>query len=157
MSFELLPYIGEMTNALTVDEILSCNEQTKQYELYLSGSEAKELAAVRDESLVRAGRLEFSGGIVKKLILAFYDSPYLSRENYCETLFELIELFYQLKNETMDKVGDDELIDYMRYTYDQCRGSMEAMQTESESMARRIRFGSEPVKEGEEEEDDELD
>lgn len=42
--------------------------------------------------------------------MAFCNSPYISNENYEDTLHELIGMFYDFKNDTWDAVTDDELI-----------------------------------------------
>ena len=43
----------------------------------------------RFEALKNTGRIEFDEGILKKLIEAFCDSPYIMQNNYEETLEEL--------------------------------------------------------------------
>ena len=63
---------------------------------------------------------------IKKLIEAFCDSPYINQENYAETLYELIEIFYEYKNETMDLITDGELIEFMKISFDGiCQGDLE--------------------------------
>lgn len=60
-----------------------------------------------------AGRIEFGGGILPKLIRAICDSPFIEQENYADVLAELQEIFYHFKNETRDRLTDDELIELM--------------------------------------------
>lgn len=79
-------------------------------------------------TLRKTGRIELGDGVAPKLAAAFCDSPYVTKENYEETLHELIELFYGFKNETYDVVGDDALIGYMKRAFDgECRGSLELL------------------------------
>lgn len=48
--------------------------------------------------------------------------------NYVETLHELIEIFYFYKNETLDLISDDELIKFMKNSFDgKCQGSLELL------------------------------
>ena len=54
------------------------------------------------------------------------NEPYINKENYAETLYELIEIFYEYKNETMDLITDDELIAFMKKSFDGiCQGNLE--------------------------------
>lgn len=140
--FSLIP--EEIAQKLAVAEIIGCNQTTMRYGLVLRESDAVELAATRSEVLEKVERIEFSGGVINKLITEFCDSPYLTQSNYAETLNELVEAFYYFKNETLDELDDDELIAFMKKAFDQsCQGSMDLLQTRDlEIMARRIRFGN---------------
>lgn len=80
-----------------VDEILKCNDYTFRFGLTLSRQNAIELVEMRTLSLKRYGRVEFGGGVIKKIIKEFCNSPYISMHNYVETLHELIEIFYFIK------------------------------------------------------------
>jgi hypothetical protein len=130
---------------LVVSGILSCNKTTSRYGLTLSETEAFELAETRSEALCSSGRIEFSNGIINKLILEFCDSPYISRQNYVDTINELVEIFYYFKNETLDEIDDDDLITYLKRCFDNsCYGSLELLKNrELENLARNIRFGLE--------------
>jgi len=128
---------------LAVTEIIRCNQITSRYGLALSDSEAAELADTRSEALEKIGRIEFSGGVITKLIMEFCDSPYLNPSNYAETLNELVETFYYFKNETMDELDDDELISMMKKSFNHsCRGSVDLLkERDLENLAREVRFG----------------
>jgi len=130
-------------NKPVVSEIIDCNKITLRYGLALSAKEAVELVETRAAALRSNGRIEFGAGIINKLILKFCDSPFLSKHNYAEILNDLIETFYYFKNETLDEVGDDELLSLMKKYFDQnCQGSIELLQhRELELLARNIRYG----------------
>lgn len=86
------------------------------------------MVSVRSDTLRKTGRIEFGGGILNQLIMAFCDSPYISQENYEATLYELVDLFYNLKNETADRVGDNDLIEIMKKEFNgECCGSLELL------------------------------
>ena len=140
-NFNLIPAV--LMNKLAITEIINCNEITLRYGLVLSQTDAKALVEIRSEALEHNGRIEFKGGIINKLIMEFCDSPFLSQYNYAETLGELIETFYYFKNETLDEMGDDELISLMKEYFDKnCQGSLELLQNrELEVLARNIRYG----------------
>ena len=110
----------------TLIELKSCNELTIKYGLTLTDEDIDELIKNRFKSLKDNGRIEFSKGILKKLVEAFCDSPYIMQDNYKDTIIELQECFYFFKNEAMDQISDDELIEFMKKYFDgQCQGSLE--------------------------------
>lgn len=134
--------LSSLQNKLAVAEITNCNDFTSRFGLTLSPTKAQELVETRAGALNRQGRVEFGGGIIEKLIIAFCDSPFLSQSNYSETLNELIETFYYFKNESLDSISDDELILVMKTYFDNnCRGSVELLQSrELETLAHNIRY-----------------
>ena len=105
-----------------IANIKKCNEITNKYDLVLSDNQISNLLERRKEILKETGRIEFREGIIDKLIKKFCDSPYINQENYVETLYELIEMFYKYKNETMDLITDDELIEFMKKSFDGIAG-----------------------------------
>lgn len=128
--FELAPF--EKCNAACVrkysDAILECNRTTAQYGLELSAEAAAAVAENQARAINAAGRIEFGQGIAAPIIKAFCDSPYISRQDYEQTLCELIELFYDFKNQTCDAVGDAALVEYMKKAFDgECAGSTEIL------------------------------
>lgn len=122
------------------DTILACNEKTAVYGLVLTAPQALALANTWADTLKKTGRIEFGSGVIDRLLLAFCDSPYISRANYEDTLHELIDLFYSFKNETADLVGDDDLIGYMKRAFnEECRGSLELLAGDAlPALARRV-------------------
>ena len=111
---------------MEIANIKKCNEYTSKYGLVLSDNQISNLLERRKETLEETGRIEFREGIIDKLIKEFCDSPYINKENYAETLYELIEIFYEYKNETMELIADDELIEFMKKSFDGiCQGDLE--------------------------------
>lgn len=109
-----------------IANIKKCNEHTSKYGLVLSEGQISNLLERRKDILRETGRIELRGGIIDKLIKEFCDSPYINQENYEETLYELMEIFYEYKNETMDLMTDDELIEFMKQSFDGvCQGDLE--------------------------------
>ncbi|MGG7059110.1 DUF6323 family protein [Clostridium tertium] len=110
-------------------EILKCNEITKEQGLKLNENDIKEIVKTRNIALEKSGRIEFDGQIINKIIENFCDSPYISQYNYSETINELVEIFYNYKNETLDYIGDNELIEIMKEFFDSyCQGSLELLE-----------------------------
>ncbi|MDR3597462.1 MAG: DUF6323 family protein [Clostridium sp.] len=111
------------------NEVIECNDFTLEYGLTLNAEDVKEIIKTRSIALEKSGRIEFNGQIINKIITAFCDSPYISQYNYSDTINELVEIFYNYKNETLDYIGDDELIEIMKEYFDNyCQGSLELLE-----------------------------
>ena len=111
---------------IEVANIKKCNEFTEKYGLLLSEKQIESLIEKRIDILKNTGRVEFRNGIIDKIIKEFCDSPYINQENYVLTLYELLDIFYEYKNETMDLVTDDELIKFMKKAFNGvCKGDIE--------------------------------
>ena len=96
--------------------------------LPLSARQAEALLAHQERTLLDLGRVDFSGGILPKLMTAFADSPYVLAKDWPDTLAALTELFYAFKSETRDAMADDNLLLAMRRLFDgACGGSAEAL------------------------------
>lgn len=165
MGFELSLFGGgfnhELIQKQAVNEVMKYNDLTVKYGLVLTEQQAIALVETRSLSLKETGRIEFGGGIIDKIIFEFCDSPYLAMQNYEEVLHELIETFYYYKNETLDLMSDDELIQYMKKSFDGiCQGSLDLLSgRELDRLARNLRYGyaadnSEDAVEPDEEDED---
>ena len=96
--------------------------------LPLTAAQAEALLLHQEQTLLDLGRVDFSGGILPKLIAAFADSPYAFAEDWADTLARLTELFYAFKLETRDVLADDALLVSMRSLFDgPCGGSLDAL------------------------------
>jgi len=124
-----------------VKEIQTMNDYSQNFGLSLAGKDIEVLLQERKGILKEQERVEFRGGILKKLIAAFCDSAYIWQDNYADTLGRLQEIFYQYKNEAMDDLTDDELISYMKEKFEgDCQGSLDYLEdTCLEEFARNIR------------------
>jgi len=143
MNLDLFLGNGGLADMQALREILGRNGQSARYGLALSQRQAAELIETRSAALKDNGRIEFGGGTIEKIIAAFCDSPYIMSADYAETLHELVEIFYYYKNETLDQIGDDELIRIMKKSFDGvCRGSLELLYgRELDRLARDLRGG----------------
>lgn len=143
MAFEIMGVYSSLIVKQAVAEIEKSNAFTSQFGLTLSHHDAVELVETRELALKSNGRIEFGGGIINKIIKKFCDSPYISMHNYAETLHELTEIFYFYKNETLDLLNDEELLKFMKDSFDgKCQGSIELLAgRELANMARNLRCG----------------
>ena len=111
---------------LEMEELQKCNELSVKFGLTLTDAQIQNLMERRFEALKSTGRIEFGEGILKKLIYAFCDSPYILQEDYENTLIELQDSFYYFKNESKDLISDDELIEFMKELFDgRAKGSLD--------------------------------
>jgi len=108
----LLPESDDM-QAAAARELRTCNALTERYGLELSEEQIQNIMRRRREALKNTGRVEFGSGIAHKLIQSFCDSPYLMQDDYEQIVSELQEIFYFLKNESEDRISDDDLIEWM--------------------------------------------
>ena len=110
----------------TATELRECNDLTIKFGLSLSEQQIQNIVQKRFEALKDTGRIEFRQGVLKKLITAFCDSPYIIQENYEDTIIEIQDSFYYFKNESHDIISDEELINLMKHHFDGiCQGSLQ--------------------------------
>lgn len=146
MSFEIIPFPSNLIQKQAVNEIIKCNDYAEKFGLVLTQTQAIELAETRSHALRDNGRIEFGGGVIEKIIKSFCDSPYISMHNYTDILNELTEIFYYYKNETLDLISDDDLIKFMKSSFDGiCQGSLDLLSgRELYRLAKNLRFGRAP-------------
>jgi len=142
-SFELA--VGSYGRLSAAEELKACNAITGQYGLLLTDRQISNIADKQYEALAAAGRVELGRGILRMLVVEFCDSPFIDQENYEETILELLDSFYYFKNESEDRIPDDDLIKLMRRHFDTvCQGSLEYMNgTTLEDLCRNARCGYE--------------
>ena len=132
-----------MSKQTQVKEVLARNRDTEKFGLALSEREAQILVAERGEVLKKERRVEFGEGILPKIIDTFCDSAYITQDSYCDTLIRLQEIFFLYKNEMLDEITDDELLDFMREQFDGvCCGDLDYLEgTCLDLFAQAIRAG----------------
>lgn len=127
--------IASISKQLSISELLKTNEESAQYGLLLSASGALELMEARNLTIHNYGRVELSIDVVKNIIAEFCSSPYIDASEYVATLNELIDIFYYMKNETAERIGDSDLIAIMKdYFNNSCRGSTELLKNRELAM-----------------------
>lgn len=132
-----------MSKQTQVKEVLARNRDTEKFGLALSEKEAQLLIAERGEVLKKERRVEFGEGILPKIIDTFCDSAYITQDSYCDTLIRLQEIFFLYKNEMLDEITDDELLEFMREQFDGvCCGDLDYLEgTCLDLFAQAIRAG----------------
>ncbi|MDE5937775.1 MAG: hypothetical protein K2H37_01665 [Lachnospiraceae bacterium] len=136
-------WLEEMAKQALTAQVLETNQYTQKYGLVLKEEDAAFLAEVRVDVLSDEKRVEFGQSILPKIIYAFCDSSYIYQDNYCESMARLQEIFFQYKNEMMDEITDDELLEFMREQFENvCRGDFDYLEgTCLDLFAQAIRAG----------------
>lgn len=121
--------------------LLATNEKSANYGLLLSEQDAALLVQANRDALLLQERIEFGKSILVKLVETFMHSACLSQSDYASTLMALLEVFYEAKEESMDILTDDEVIEQMYSFFEQeSGGNLEVLQTrDMEALFRSIR------------------
>ena len=144
MEDSLFPALRQAQKAAMAETLRKTNSLTERYGLSLSEAQIAALTDARVSSLLDTGRVETGEGILPKLIYAFCDSPFLFRDEYCQTLASLQDLFYTFRNELEDALSDDELILAMQRLYNgPGQGSLEYLENATVSDLYRAWQGDE--------------
>ena len=123
------------------NEILDLNEKSQIYGLTLNKEDVKEIINSRDNTLKNYGRIELDIGITKMIIENLYKSQYTDKDDYVYAINDLHEVFYYLKNETLDQISDIEIIDIIDEVYNNCSGRIDIVQEKCEEFAKNYRWG----------------
>lgn len=132
-----------MSKQTQIIQVLETNQYTEKFGLILNKEDAELLAEERVNVLKKEQRVEFGQGILSKIIYAFCDSSYIMQENYRDALIHLQEIFYLYKNEMLDEITDDELLEFMREQFENvCYGDFSYLEgTCLDIFAQAIRAG----------------
>ena len=126
-----------------LQKVLDTNKRTEAYGLVLTQQDAENLLAGRKAVLQETQRVELRHSILPVLIETFCSSTYLHPQNYVETLLRLQEIFFYYKNETMDELTDEELLQVMPEQFDGvCYGDLDYLEnTCLDIFAQAVRAG----------------
>lgn len=122
------------------NEILDLNEKSQIYGLTLNKEDVKEIINSRDNTLKNYGRIELDIGITKMIIENLYKSQYTDKDDYVYAINDLHEVFYYLKNETLDQISDIEIIEIIDEVYNNCSGRIDIVQEKCEEFAKSYRL-----------------
>ncbi len=69
-------------------------------------------------TLIEQKRVEFGESILPRIIYEFCDSAFINQSNYVESLTRLQEIFFLYKNEMLDEISDEELLNFMKEQFE---------------------------------------
>lgn len=128
--------------AMTVKGILGCAEYAEKHGIIIDERCAAALAEAKTKALGVSGRVEFGESAAVLLAEVFAGSPYLTNDNFTETVSEVIGVFYEAKNAVRDRVGDRALAEFLRRAFDGvCGGDTDSLGGAVESLVRHINGG----------------
>jgi len=132
-----------MHDQMCLKQVQETNQYTAKFGLSLSQEDTEILLAEKNRILKEERRIELGQSILPQIIYTFCDSAYLSQENYRETLVRLQEIFYLYKNEMLDEITDDELLNFMKEQFETvCSGDLNYLEgTCLDIFAQAVRAG----------------
>ena len=126
-----------------IQKVMESNQYTEQYGLTLSAQDAEVLAQERKSTLTEQKRVEFGESILPRIIYEFCDSTFICQSNYVESLIRLQEIFFLYKNEMLDEISDEELLNFMKEQFETvCFGDFDYLEgTCLDIFAQAVRAG----------------
>lgn len=115
--FDLLS-LESCNNETIKNNITILNDKTKEFGLTLTEEQIENLIDTRKYALSDNSLLELGSSILEDIILEFYTSPYLSKVDYDETLYELVNIYYSLRELFNYHIPDAYIIKLMRKHFD---------------------------------------
>lgn len=137
----ILSSINRNLKEIERNELLETNIESRAYGLALSESDVKDIITSRNDTLKGYGRIELDIKVTKQLIENIYTSQYTNVDNYLETINDMQEIFYYLKNETDDNICDDEIIEILDELYEKFVGNIDNVRGEADEFAKKFKFG----------------
>lgn len=105
------------------------NSVTLNKGLSLTRSDIRELIITKNEVLKYIGRIEVQP-IIEEIVLEFYDSYYIDKDNYKEIINELIRIYYMYTSYFDNRLTSEEIIKYMSKEFNgRCKGEVVLLET----------------------------
>lgn len=137
----ILSSLQDKSMNIVKNEILKINEESSVYGLILTSENVEEIIKSRGYSLKTYGRIDLNMDVTKKIINKIYISQYTDKDDYVEIINDLQDIFYYLKNETLDKISDNEIIDIIGEFYEETSGRIDNVQNLAEKYELDFRLG----------------
>ena len=137
----ILSSLNSNLETIQKNEILKINSESEQYGLSLNQEDVEEIIKSRNHTLQSYGRIDLNINVTKQLIEGLYTSQYTDKDDYVELINDLQEIFYYLKNETLDEISDIELLERIDEFYNECSGRIDNVQNSAEKFAQEHRWG----------------
>lgn len=137
----ILSSLNSSLNTIQKNEILQMNSESEQYGLSLSQDDIEEIIKSRNHTLQSYGRIDLNINATKQLIENLYISQYTDKDDYVELINDLQDIFYYLKNETLDEISDIEILEIIDEFYNECSGRIDNVQNKVEKFAQDYKWG----------------
>ena len=126
----LLPKSSSGDRDTEVKLLMETNRTSGKYGLQLSEQQAGELVSAEASLCAEGERIRRGGSAAALLAETFCKSSYLSQQEYAESLLLLLDIFYTAKEESLELIGDEELVQLLFSWFEhRCGGSLELLQS----------------------------
>ncbi|MCR1955366.1 DUF6323 family protein [Clostridioides mangenotii] len=139
----VIDIMNEGLNIVLQNDLLKLNENSFEYGLKLSKEDVEIIVEWRETSLKHMGRIDLGIDVTKKIVEFIYKSQYTNREDYLEAVVDLQDIFYYLKNETLELISDDDAIELISDMYETFCGEIKNIQAEVEDYSKKFKFNLE--------------
>lgn len=136
----ILSFLNNNNLIAIKNQILEINDKSVDYGLVLSPKDVEEVIKSRKDSLKTYGRIDLNMDITEKIMEILYTSQYTDKDDYLELINDLQDIFYYLKNETLDEISDNEILDKISEFYEKTSGRIDNVQNLSEKFANDYRL-----------------
>lgn len=137
----ILSSIQDKSIIVAKNDLLKINDESSAYGLILTPQDVEEIIKSRGYSLKNYGRIDLNMDVTKKLINKIYTSQYTDKDDYVEIINDLQDIFYYLKNETLDEISDNEIIDIIVEFYEKTSERIDNIQNLTEKFALEYKLG----------------
>ena len=136
----ILSFLNNNNLIAIKNQILEINDKSVDYGLVLSPKDVEEVIKSRKDSLKTYGRIDLNMDITEKIMEILYTSQYTDKDDYLELINDLQDIFYYLKNETLDEISDNEILDKISEFYEKTSGRIDNVQNLVEKFANDYRL-----------------
>ena len=136
----ILSFLNNNNLIAIKNQILEINDKSVDYGLVLSPKDVEEVIKSRKDSLKTYGRIDLNMDITEKIMEILYTSQYTDKDDYLELISDLEDIFYYLKNETLDEISDNEILDKISEFYEKTSGRIDNVQNLAEKFANDYRL-----------------
>ena len=136
----ILSFLNNNNLIAIKNQILEINDKSVDYGLVLSPKDVEEVIKSRKDSLKTYGRIDLNMDITEKIMEILYTSQYTDKDDYLELINDLQDIFYYLKNETLDEISDNEILDKISEFYEKTSGRIDNVQNLAEKFANDYRL-----------------
>ena len=112
----------------------------RSYGLTLTEEDVRQITRNTKETLKKTGRIETCTDSLEKIIAFLYSSPYTQKDYYVEVISDMEEIFYFFKNQVLDLLSDDEIIEILEKAYNEKSGEILQVQGFVEEYTKEFKF-----------------
>lgn len=139
----VIDIMNQGSNIVLQNDLLKLNENSFEYGLKLSKEDVEIIVEWRETSLKHMGRIDLGIDVTKKIVEFIYKSQYTNREDYLEAVVDIQDIFYYLKNETLELISDDDAIELISDMYETFCGEIKNIQAEVEDYSKKFKINLE--------------